>query len=94
MYKISVIIPVFNREKTLSRAIDSILSQKWRGDLEKDIEIIIVDDCSTDNSKKVMEKYAKKFSNIRLFRLKLTQGFLLNLEILELKKAIQCISCF
>lgn len=75
MYKISVIIPVFNCEKTLSRAIDSILSQKWRGDLEKDIEIIIVDDCSTDNSKKVMEKYAKKFSNIRLFSTEINSGF-------------------
>lgn len=47
---VSVIMPTFNREKTILRAINSILQQTY-----KDIEIIIVDDCSTDNTQKVVE---------------------------------------
>lgn len=50
--KFSVIIPVFNKAATLSRAIDSIYAQEC-----KDFEIIIVNDGSTDNIKSVIEKY-------------------------------------
>lgn len=42
---ISVIIPVYNGEKTIKRAIDSVLSQD-----HKNIELIVIDDCSTDNT--------------------------------------------
>lgn len=51
--KISVIVPVFNLEEELSRCIKSILSQTY-----KNIEVIIVDDGSKDNSKEVIEKLA------------------------------------
>lgn len=47
---VSVIVPTFNREKTILRAINSICEQTY-----KNIEIIIVDDCSTDNTKNVIE---------------------------------------
>lgn len=47
----SIIIPLYNREKTISRAIESILNQTFQ-----DFEIIVVDDCSTDQSAEVVYK--------------------------------------
>jgi glycosyltransferase involved in cell wall biosynthesis len=61
MKKISVIIPVYNVENEVSRCIDSILSQSY-----KNIEIIIVDDGSTDNSSIILDKYGNKYSNINV----------------------------
>lgn len=60
MYKISIIIPIFNVEKYLKRALNSILTQTM--DLN-DIEVIMVDDCSTDNSKNITKEYSEKYSN-------------------------------
>lgn len=48
---ISVIIPTYNREKTIIRSLMSVLNQTY-----KDIEVIVVDDCSTDNTKEVVEQ--------------------------------------
>lgn len=56
---ISIIIPIFNTKKYLSQCIDSILNQSY-----KNIEIILVDDGSTDGSECVCEKYADKYHNI------------------------------
>ncbi len=75
MYKISVIIPVYNAENTLSRSIDSILNQKWEGNILEDIEIILVDDCSTDNSAGIINKYSKKYDNIKVFSTEKNTGF-------------------
>ena len=60
MYKISIIIPIYNVEKYLKRALDSIINQTMDF---RDIEVIMVDDCSTDNSKKIMEEYSNKYPN-------------------------------
>ena len=49
---ISVIIPTFNRRDTIKRSIDSVLSQDY-----DNIELIIVDDNSTDNTKEIVESY-------------------------------------
>lgn len=49
---ISVIMPAYNRGKTIKRAIDSVLNQTYQ-----DIELIIIDDCSTDNTKDVIDLY-------------------------------------
>ncbi len=62
---ISVIIPVYNSEKLLERALDSVLNQTY-----KDLEIIVVDDGSTDNSSKIIAKYQKKDSRIVSIRQK------------------------
>lgn len=61
MPKISVVIPVYNVEKYLKECLDSVVKQTY-----KDIEIIIVNDGSTDNSAKIIEDYKKIYSNITL----------------------------
>lgn len=58
---ISIVIPVYNIEKYLSECIESVLQQ---GD--KDIEIILVDDGSTDSSGKICDEYSFKDSRIRV----------------------------
>lgn len=49
---VSVIIPVYNREKTIKYCLDSVLSQTY-----KNFEVILVDDCSTDNSINIIKSY-------------------------------------
>lgn len=61
--KISVIMPVYNTEKYVWQAIDSILSQSF-----EDFEFIIIDDASTDLSYQICQEYAKKNSRIRLYK--------------------------
>lgn len=57
--KISVIIPVYNIAKYLPRCLDSVINQTY-----KNLEIIVVDDGSTDNSREIIEKYVEKDSRI------------------------------
>lgn len=59
---ISVIVPVYNSERYLHRCINSILSQSY-----KNIEIIIVDDGSTDKSSIICDDYAKQDGRIKVF---------------------------
>ena len=59
--KVSVIVPVYNVKKYLARCLDSIIVQTL-----KDIEIICVNDGSTDGSDKILEEYAKKDSRIQI----------------------------
>ena len=63
--KYSFLIPVYNVEKYIDRCIESILSQPL---FESYCEMILVDDGSTDNSGKICEGYAAKYSNIFVFR--------------------------
>lgn len=58
--KYSVIIPVYNREKTLPRCLDSLLVQS-----RSDAEIIVVDDGSTDGSARIVREYAEKYPMVR-----------------------------
>ena len=57
MDKISIIVPVYNTDKYLSRCLDSLINQTY-----SNIEIICVDDKSTDNSRRILEEYGKKDS--------------------------------
>ena len=59
MPKISVIIPVYNVEKYLGQCLDSVVNQTF-----KDIEIICIDDGSTDSSLDILKKYAQIDSRI------------------------------
>lgn len=56
---VSVIIPVYNIEKHLEKCLDSVIGQTL-----KDIEIIVVNDGSTDNSLDIITQYARKDSRI------------------------------
>lgn len=62
---ISVIVPVFNVEKYLQQCIDSLLRQNY-----SNIEIILVDDGSTDNSAQICDEYATKYKNITVIHKK------------------------
>ena len=57
--RVSVIVPVYNREKTIRRCIDSILEQTY-----ENIELIVINDGSTDDSLKIIESYGKKLKLI------------------------------
>lgn len=61
-YKITIIIPVFNAERTLKRAIDSIIDQTLDFNY---IELILIDDASTDSSQEIIKKYSEKYDNIQ-----------------------------
>ena len=66
---VSVIIPTHNREKTIERAVDSVLNQTY-----KNIEIIIVDDCSTDSTLEVLKSRYGGFANVTIFQLERNSG--------------------
>ena len=61
LFKISVVFPVFNVEKYINESLDSIVNQSL-----KDIEIICIDDGSTDNSLEILKEYASKDERIKI----------------------------
>lgn len=63
MSKISVLIPTYNVELYIEEAIDSILNQTYRN-----IEIIVVDDCSTDNTFNIVKKIAANDNRLKVYR--------------------------
>ncbi len=67
--KISIIIPVYNAEKTLNRCLDTLVSQTY-----KNIEILCIDDCSSDNSFNILKEYEKKDSRIIAIKRVKNQG--------------------
>ncbi|NLJ95951.1 MAG: glycosyltransferase [Clostridiales bacterium] len=64
MIEVSIIVPIFNSEKYLKRCIESIINQSF-----KDIEIILVNDGSTDNSGKICDYYVEKDKRIKVFHI-------------------------
>jgi glycosyltransferase involved in cell wall biosynthesis len=69
MTKVSVIIPVYNVEEYLTQCLDNMINQTL-----KDIEIICIDDCSTDNSLQILQEYATKDNRIIVLRQEKNQG--------------------
>lgn len=59
--KISVIIPVYNVEDYLAQCIESVLMQSYNN-----LEVLLINDGSTDNSKVICENYAQKYRCIKL----------------------------
>lgn len=66
---VSIITPCYNSEEFISQAIDSVISQTY-----SNWEMIIVDDCSTDNSATIIQEYAKKDIRIRYLKTKCSSG--------------------
>lgn len=69
MEKVSVIVPVYNVEKYLSRCLDSLLSQDY-----DNYEIICVNDCSQDNSLDILKKYKNKSDKIKVISNEINMG--------------------
>ena len=69
MAKISVIIPVYNTEKYLRRCLDSVCNQTL-----SDIEIICINDCSTDNSLEILREYSAKDERVKVIDFKKNKG--------------------
>lgn len=67
--KISVILPAFNFESGIQIAINSILKQTW-----ENLELLIVDDCSTDNTVKVIKEFMEQDERIKLFQTPVNSG--------------------
>ena len=61
-YKVTLIVPIYNSEKYINRCLDSVLKQTYNN-----IEIICVNDCSTDNSAEIVKNYVKKFPEKIIF---------------------------
>jgi glycosyltransferase involved in cell wall biosynthesis len=69
--KISIIIPVYNGEKTIEKSLLSIYNQNF-----KEIETIIIDDFSNDKSVEIINKLMKKFPSISLYQNQINKGLL------------------
>jgi len=63
MPTITVVLPVYNGASYLEASIESILNQSY-----KDFELIVVDDCSTDQTPNIIQSYAQKFHNVIFLR--------------------------
>ncbi len=61
MQKVTIVLPTYNGEKYIRESIDSILSQTYT-----DWELIIVNDCSTDNTPKIIQQYSREDKRIRI----------------------------
>ena len=64
MGKVSIVVPVYNVEDYLKYCVDSLINQSY-----KDIEIILVDDGSTDDSGRICDKYAQEDDRIRVLHI-------------------------
>jgi len=69
MAKVSVIVPTYNAEKHLKACLDSLVNQTL-----DDIEIIVIDDASTDNSLQILKEYASKYPQIKAYYNKVNCG--------------------
>ena len=69
--KVSIVIPVYNVENYIKKSLDSIINQTFNFN---DIEVIMVDDCSTDNSGIIIDEYASKYDNFKSIHLDENSG--------------------
>ncbi|RKL68038.1 glycosyl transferase family A [Salipaludibacillus neizhouensis] len=67
--KVTVIMPVYHAEELIHTAIQSILSQTW-----KNLEVIVVDDCSSDNTFSVAQSYEQKDSRVKVIKTDVNGG--------------------
>lgn len=70
MKKITVVIPVYNVEKYLKQCLDSVVNQS----IFKELEVICINDASTDKSLEILNNYSKKYENFKIIDLKENRG--------------------
>lgn len=61
--KVSILIPAYNAEKTIKKCLDSVISQTF-----SNIEILLVEDCSEDNTLTICQQYAQKDDRVKLIQ--------------------------
>lgn len=66
---ISIVIPTYNSEQYIEQTLESILNQTFQ-----DFELILIDDCSTDRTIEIIEKFAPSFENLQLIRRRENSG--------------------
>lgn len=71
MYKISIIVPIYNVEEFIDESIKSILNQSIGFE---NLEVILVDDCSTDKSGEIAKKYSELYENIIYYKMPENSG--------------------
>lgn len=71
-YLVSICIPTYNRESYLKKCLDSLVYQPEF--LKGDVEIVISDNCSTDHTRELVQRYKEKYSNIQYHRNKRNIG--------------------
>ena len=73
---VSIVLPTYNGEQYIRESIDSVISQTY-----KNWELIVVDDCSKDNTSKIVEEYVNKDKRIRLIKNDINQKLPASLNI-------------
>ena len=71
MYKISIIVPIYNVEEFIDESIKSILNQSIGFE---NLEVILIDDCSTDKSGEIAKKYSELYENIIYYKMPENSG--------------------
>ena len=66
---VSILVPAFNAEKTISTALECLENQSWQG-----LEVLVIDDCSTDRTAAIAESFVHRDSRFRLLRTPFCQG--------------------
>ena len=66
---VSVVMPCYNGEKYISQAIESVLNQSY-----SNIELLVIDDCSTDSSAEIIKQYQNKDKRIKYFKTQQPSG--------------------
>lgn len=62
---LSIVVPIYNSEKYLVQCLDSIVAQSY-----SDLEVLLIDDGSTDSSSEICDRYAENYPNIQVFHFK------------------------
>src|SRR6476659_5468798 len=72
---VSVVFPFYNEEKYIAAAIESIVNQSY-----KNLEIVMINDGSTDRTPEIVNSYAKKDSRIKLINIPVNRGLINSLN--------------
>lgn len=90
---LSICIPTYNRASCLKDCLDSIVSQFTDPSLYNEIEIVISDNASTDNTTEIVEEFKSKFQNIKYFRNEGNIGYDRNLlNVVERSSGKYCLT--